>query len=362
MFATDLKEIEKLIDNIDPIKYAKTRNFIDGSVTKLSPYISRGVISTKYIYERVISKGYKLYQIEKFVQELAWRDYYQQVWIAKGNLINEDLRQSQPDVANYKIAKSILKAQIGIEAIDEAIKELYETGYMHNHNRMYTASVACNIAKSHWKVPAQWLYYYLLDADWASNTLSWQWVASAFSGKKYYANQENINKYCYTNQRKTFLDVDYESLENLPIPDALVELDIFDKTTNLPKTESINFNENFPALLYNFYNIDPYWKTNVDANRILLLEPSFFKQYPVSDKTIQFVITLAQNIKGIQIYVGEFNDIQKEIKNSEIYFKEHPTNLHYEGIEESRDWLAKEVTGYYPSFFGYWKKLQKLLK
>lgn len=68
------------MDNVNPVQYAKTRNFIDGAVTYLSPYISRGVISVKQVMETVFQKGYKSYQIEKFLQELAWREYFQRVW------------------------------------------------------------------------------------------------------------------------------------------------------------------------------------------------------------------------------------------------------------------------------------------
>jgi deoxyribodipyrimidine photo-lyase len=98
------------------------------------------------------------------------------------------------------------------------VEELKQTGYMHNHLRMYVAAIACNIGHSHWHLPARWMYYHLLDADWASNALSWQWVAGSFSSKKYYANQENINKYCHTQQRNTFLDVSYEAYETMPTP------------------------------------------------------------------------------------------------------------------------------------------------
>ena len=65
---------------------------------------------------------------------------------------------------------------------------------------MYVASIACNIAQSHWIVPAKWMYYYLLDADWASNSLSWQWVAGT-NLKKYFANQQNINNLFYQSNR-----------------------------------------------------------------------------------------------------------------------------------------------------------------
>ena len=77
--------------------------------------------------------------------------------------------------------KAVVEANTTIDAIDEAINELYQNGYMHNHMRMYLASLCCNIAKCHWKHPAKWMYFYLLDGDLASNTLSWQWVAGSNS-------------------------------------------------------------------------------------------------------------------------------------------------------------------------------------
>ena len=66
-FATDYKTILERIDAIDPLKYGKTRNFVDGDVSYLSPYISRGVISTKQVLDHVMSKGYTILKIESFV-------------------------------------------------------------------------------------------------------------------------------------------------------------------------------------------------------------------------------------------------------------------------------------------------------
>ena len=77
MFTTKFEEILLLIDQIDPKKYAHTRNYGDGDITKLSPYISRGVISTKMIYSLLVEKGFQLNEMEAFVKELAWRDYFQ---------------------------------------------------------------------------------------------------------------------------------------------------------------------------------------------------------------------------------------------------------------------------------------------
>ncbi len=361
LFPTTYHEITQRIRSIDPVKYGKTRNFITGAVTYLSPYISRGVLSTQQIFSEVLQRGYAPKNIEKFIQELAWRDYWQQIWIAKGDAINHDLKHQQTPIANTLIPKAVVQATTGIKAIDTAIQHFYKTGYLHNHVRMYLASIACNIAHSHWKAPAQWMYYYLLDADWASNALSWQWVAGANSNKKYYANQENINKYCTTNQQDTFLDISYEAFDKLPIPYVLQEVTTVTLETPLSASASITIDESIPTLLYNFYNLDPLWKKEMTANRILLLEPSHFKAYPVAQKTIDFILALSENIEGIQIFVGEFDELIRSNSLETIYYKEHPLNHHYKGVEEERDWMFT-IRGYYPSFFAFWKKCKKELR
>ncbi|MFM2360863.1 MAG: hypothetical protein RLY16_2856, partial [Bacteroidota bacterium] len=299
-FVTSYQTVLSKIEDIDPEKYGRTRNYLDGAVTYLSPYISRGVISTRQILETVIKSGFQPYRIEKFIQELAWRDYWQQVALANKARMNDDLKQPQPAAQRVGLPLNLLNHQTGILAIDNAIQDFYNTGYLHNHVRMYIASMACNVAKCHWKIPAKWMYYHLLDADWASNALSWQWVSGANSNKLYYANQENINRYCYTHQQGSYLDVSYDAFEQMPIPDALQQVVVPDFTTCLPNVPEPEIDENLPTLIYNFYNLDPNWRNDLNANRILLLEPSVFKQFPISTKSLEFCLNLAKdNIPGI---------------------------------------------------------------
>ena len=357
-FFISCDEILERIDQIDPVKYGKTRNFHDGAITYLSPFISRGVISTQFVMEKILAKGYKPYQIEKFLQELAWRDYWQQIWISKGKDINTDLKRLQPKVENHQIAEAIVKANTGVEVMDIEIEQLYQKGYMHNHMRMYVAAVACNMAKNHWKTPAQWMYYHLLDGDWASNALSWQWVAGANSNKKYVANQQNINKYFDSQQRHTFLDVNYAVFENFKTPEILKNTKDFKAKTPLPPSDVLEIDASLDTCIYNYYNLDPLWKQEIKANRILLLEPALFKKYPISQNCVDFMMHLAKNIEGLQVYVGGFDALEPQLKNTTTYFKEHPLNKHYRGKQCKRDWMFK-VQGYYPSFFGFWKKCKK---
>lgn len=360
MFPTDYSDILQRIEQIDPIRYAKTRNFHDGAVTKLSPYISRGVISTRQVFDHILSLKLSWDATEKLVQELAWRDYWQQAWIGKGKAIFEDLRRPQEPVSNYKIPSSIINGTTKIEAVDNAIQELYESGYMHNHMRMYVAAIACNMGESHWNIPSQWMYAHLLDGDLASNTLSWQWVAGSNANKKYYANQDNINKFFNSDQRDTFLDVGYEKFGQLEIPEELVALSSFELQIALPEFIDIQINRDKTTLIYNYYNLDPNWHKDEDVQRIFLLEPSIFERFPISQKCIDFALKLSENIPGIQLFVGEFEELKTKVETEKIIYKEHPLN-NYEGIEESRDWLVPEVTGYFTSFFGYWKKAKKVL-
>ena len=98
-FETGYSLILKKLGQVDPVKYARTRNYLDGAVTYLSPYISRGVLSTKQVLEHVLAKGYKIAQIENFVKELCWRDYFQRVAQVKD--LNTDIKQLQTPVSNH---------------------------------------------------------------------------------------------------------------------------------------------------------------------------------------------------------------------------------------------------------------------
>jgi deoxyribodipyrimidine photo-lyase len=358
-FITNYLEILKKIEAIDPVRYGRTRNYINGEVTYLSPYISRGVISTKMVLEVVMRKGYKLHQIESFVKELCWRDYFQRV--AQGKNPSLSVKQEQADVLHHEIPVAIVVGKTGIEGIDTAIQSLYENGYMHNHCRMYTAFLTCNLAKSHWHHPAQWMYYHLLDGDWASNALSWQWVAGANSSKKYYTNQDNINKYAGTLQAKTYLDKTYEELAVTEVPSELTETHTLKLTSRLPATHISTWNNNQPAFVYNYYNLDPLWHEGEIGNRVLLLDPAFFEAFPVSDKCIEFVLQLGQNISNLQIFVGSFDELKTQYPATFFHYKEHPLNKGYVGTEEARDWICPGVSGYYPSFFSYWKKAERQL-
>ena len=126
-----------------------------------------------------------------------------------------------------------------------------------------------------------------------------------------------------------------------------------------PVINDFQVDENLPTYIYNFYNLDCNWDTDVTANRVLLLEPSFFIQFPVSDKTIEFVLQLSKNINDIQVFVGEFSELKNKLSHSLVHYKEHPTSKHYEGKRHEREWMFENNSDYFSSFFSFWKKSSK---
>jgi deoxyribodipyrimidine photo-lyase len=387
-FTTNYQEILEQIENIDPISYSRSRNFLNGNVTMLSPYLTHGVISLSQIQKSVLGK-YKYSQVEKLIFELAWKEYFLRVWENKNEEIWSDIKRPQ-DSNNELISKNVLDAKTGIQGIDNQIEQLYEFGYMHNHARMWTASITTNLAKSHWVLPSKWMYYHLLDGDLASNTLSWQWVAGTFSSKKYFANQENINKYANTKQLRTFLDVPYDSFDSIQIPDNLVELETIELKTNLNEwvdeyletnpqlkkhrsrlvsesltTEKATANTQENLIIFHPWMLDPTFASEIEnTDKILVLEPSHFEQYPMSQKRIKFILDLAQNIDGLKVFVGEVTDLSLSNYKT-ILTRKYPTIEHWMNIPNieirDSDYMFPTVSSYFGSFMGYWKMCVRVI-
>lgn len=359
-FPTAYNDIIQRLEAVDPHRYGISRNFISGAVTRLSPYISRGVVSPRQVWESLQARGLGFVETERLVQQLAWREYFQRIWQHLGDTMFNDIRQPQGGVLHFEISAGLMNAVTGIEAIDNAVHELNEQGYLHNHYRLYIASIACNIAGAYWRQPSEWMYYHLLDGDLASNTCSWQWVSGAFATKKYYFNQENLNRYSGSNQHHSFLDVSYEELASMDVPETLVETSNVPLQTKLPQTSMPEINTALPTIIYNSYNLDPIWRASEQANRVLLLEPSHFKRFPVSDKVLEFIIGLSANIPGIQLVVAEVDDLgllyQQSGRTPQFISRSHPGFTHYPGQKDEPNWLFPQANDFYPSFHKFWKK------
>jgi len=352
-------QILELIDDFNPATYAKTRNHLRGAVSRLSPYITRGVISLPVVQARVLKK-YPGNKSEKFIQELAWREYFQKVYLAKGKEIFTDLRYPRNDWEHSHVVTSIASATTGIQAIDTEIEQLKETGYMHNHARMWTAMLACNVAKADWRAMSKWLYYYLIDGDLASNTLSWQWVAGTSSAKRYVSDQSLINGCSDTKQTGTYLDIERTEVGEGAIPEVLKASEPFSLQTKYPASDAFASMAGKIVHLYHPWSIDPSWKGGEEGEKIFIIEPRLFDVHPVSDVVMQHMLELlATHVPEAAIFVGNVETLP-DIKDATVYSKKHPATMHFPGTKEPAAELHPDVQGYYPSFFKFWNACQQV--
>ena len=188
-------------------EYSKLRNFDFGpekrtNISGLSPYITHGVINEKEVIEKSLSK-FSFSKNEKFIQEVLWRTYWKgwlelrpNVWtdyLVELNKIREEYKDNQ----NYKNA---IDGKTNIECFNFWVAELKENNYLHNHTRMWFASIWIFTLELPWQLGAEFFMQHLYDGDSASNTLGWRWVAGIQTqGKHYLANEWNIKK--FTNNR-----------------------------------------------------------------------------------------------------------------------------------------------------------------
>lgn len=200
---------------LDAKSYARNRNFLNGAVTHLSPYIRYGCLPLPEVFAVVKSKFGMVG--ENLLMQLAWRDFWHQVWQAHGDEIFSEMEPPKVGIAYQPLPESVKQGKTGLPCMDAFIHELNTTGYMHNHARMWLASYLIHFLKIDWRESADWFESQLLDGDFACNHLSWQWVASTFSSKPYYFNKENLSrftgeKYCDGCKAKCPFDDSYENL------------------------------------------------------------------------------------------------------------------------------------------------------
>lgn len=184
-------------------RYAADRNFVrpgHPNISRLSPWAQKRLLLEEEIVVAARER-WSFEAVEKFVQEVYWRTYWKgwlehrpeawSRWVAAVPRLRESLNAGQRSTL-----EAVLAGRTGIAGFDDWAKELVATGYLHNHARMWFASIWVFTLKLPWELGAAFFYEHLLDGDVASNTLSWRWVAGLQTpGKTYVARADNIAHY-----------------------------------------------------------------------------------------------------------------------------------------------------------------------
>lgn len=204
---------------LDPQAYAHSRNALEGAVSRLSPYVSHGLLALPELLQAAAARQPGLKPQHSWVYELGWREYFQDSWHWRGEAILQDLHPGPLPGSAYlkELPEDVRQGRTGLAVIDRAVAQLYDEGWLHNHARLWLASYLVHGRKLHWRVGADWLYGHLLDGDLASNHLSWQWVAGTGSRQPYLFNAENVRRHAPAPWRVdgSALDCPYEALEAL---------------------------------------------------------------------------------------------------------------------------------------------------
>ena len=186
--------------------YAMGRNNVPGVVSGLSPYLRHRLVTEAEVVGAVLQR-YSEAEADKFIQEICWRTYWKgwlemspSVWSRYleelPTLRAQTETQGDGDSDFQARLRSAEQGETGLDCLDDWVRELRETGYLHNHVRMWFASIWIHTLRLPWQLGADFFMRHLLDGDPASNTLSWRWVCGLQTkGKVYLATSENIELY-----------------------------------------------------------------------------------------------------------------------------------------------------------------------
>ena len=372
--ASAIENLNRFVDQ-NLFEYSKLRNFDYGpdnrsNISCLSPYITHGVISELEVIKKSLSK-FSFSKNEKFIQEVLWRTYWKgwlelrpNVWTDYLNELKKICEEFK-DNQNYRNA---IEGNTNIECFNEWIKELKETNYLHNHARMWFASIWIFTLDLPWQLGAEFFMKHLYDGDAASNTLGWRWVAGIQTqGKNYLASEWNIKK--FTNNRFSNIKLN----ENAPPK-------VFEKTYTIIKQDFNNPQNIEDKNLLIFENNLSFEITDFQNNKFkkiyLISNKNENRSLKLSEKVVKFKSLLIEDqeqrlkAKSIDCKVIDINEIKK-IENCYALYPTVGENLDYLNLNNIKiDFLYRKLDQYswqycnkgFFNFKNYIPKIISLLK
>ena len=334
-FVTTRKEaldvMERYIEN-NISDYTAKRNFDFGpqnrkNISCLSPYITHRLISEYEVAKKTLSK-YPYQKVEKFIQEIFWRVYWKG-WLEIRPKVWTDFVEDTKNIENTNEYEKAINGETNIDCFNDWVKELKENNYLHNHTRMWFASIWIFTLKLPWQKGAEFFLRELYDGDAASNTLSWRWVAGIQTkGKNYIAQNWNINK--FTNNK-------YKDLKLNENPQPIIDqrdykVSPLSISNNETASDKLVFFEN--ELDFQFFNIDNHKKVYC----ILLANDE--RQVKLGSKVLDYKKNLIKNQiqnSGLKIEFIEGN------KFIELSSNDKDFDIVYPSIGENMSFLKRVI-------------------
>ena len=333
--ASRAKAVDQLNNFIEQnlTDYSKLRNFDFGpdnrsNISCLSPYITHGIINELEVINKSLKK-FSFVKNEKFIQEVMWRVYWKGWLELRPNVWSDyliELDKLRNEFKNDQNYLNVIEGKTNIECFNQWVNELKENNYLHNHTRMWFASIWIFTLELPWQLGAEFFMQHLYDGDTASNTLGWRWVAGVQTqGKHYLASEWNINK--FTNNRFQNIKLNENASPKISNKSYPLIKRNFNNPQNLEEKNLLIFENNLSFEITDFQENNfkkIYIISNKNENRSIKL----------SEKLVKFKSLLMkdqeQRLKDKSIDC-EVIDIS-EVKNIENYYSLYPTvgeNLDY---------------------------------
>ena len=340
--ASRAKAIEKLNNFVENnlTDYSKLRNFDLGpegrsNVSCLSPYITHGIINEKEIIKKSLDK-FSFAKNEKFIQEVLWRTYWKGWLELRPNVWNDyliELKKIREDFKDNKEYLNAIEGKTNIECFNYWVNELKENNYLHNHSRMWFASIWIFTLELPWQLGAEFFMQHLYDGDAASNTLGWRWVAGIQTqGKHYLASEWNIKK--FTNNRFQNIKLNENATPKISEKTYSIIRQDFSNPQDIERKNLVVFENNLSFEITDF-------KENNFKKIYIVAVKNENRAIKLSEKAVKFKSLLIndqqQRLKDNSIEC-EVIDIS-EIKNIENCFGLYPTvgeNLDYLNLNSSK--------------------------
>ncbi len=324
--ASRAKALEKLnffVEN-NLSEYSKLRNFDYGpenrsNISCLSPYITHGIINEEEVIKKSLSK-FSFSKNEKFIQEVLWRTYWKGWLELRPNVWSDYLVELNKIKEEFKNNQSYLNAVEGktnIECFNTWVNELKETNYLHNHTRMWFASIWIFTLELPWQLGAEFFMKHLYDGDAASNTLGWRWVAGVQTqGKHYLASEWNIKK--FTNNRFNNIKLNENAPPKVSEKTYSIIKQDFNNPQNLEEKNLVIFENNLSFEITDFQD-------NKFKKIYLISNKNENKSIKLSEKVVKFKYHLIEDqekrlkAKSINCEVIDISEIKKIEKCYGLY-------------------------------------------
>ena len=302
-------------------RYGVERNFDYGptnrnNTSNLSKYITHRVINECEVIQSAYRK-FSFKKIEKFIQEVLWRTYWKG-WLEMRPQVWQDYIQDLSELTietktlNYQNA---INGKTSISCFNDWVIELKEHGYLHNHVRMWFASIWIFTLNLPWQLGSDFFLKHLLDGDPASNTLSWRWVAGLHTkGKHYLATEWNINK--FSTKKYNNLHLNEKANSKIENKNYIIKALKYD---DISAKKSLFLYHNLDSSLLNVASINKdYIYGLIDFNSILQNQNYSYQVLEFKNKINNDLRREIKNKFNSEIYVQTTEDIQKIISEKNI--------------------------------------------